>query len=403
MKLSLFSIFHIRLFVALALTGCSAKNDIGTIRWWHFWSEPYQKATITELIREFEEQNPTLHIEAGELTWQSGHDKIATSFASDRGPDVVELGSDWVYEFASRGVLKDVTPVADSLNAQFQGWAPAKVNGQYFAFPWLLGSRAMFVNSALVADSIASWDDLLTAVQKAHHPSEGRYGFGNTKREPHQLYKKVLPFFWSNGGDVLDSSGQVVVNSPKNVEALEFYLRLGKLGLMESQKILDDRFTEGKLGVVISGGWLIRKIEQQNPDLQYRIELMPSPVTGVPGISFYGGEYLAISRNCANPDAAMKWVQFLLDHRHAKRICDLTKVTQPAAIDTSRLLHVETPPAVAMLVKQLSLSRSSPLHPHWTEMERALEDEIEQALYGNKTAREALQQAQERIDKIIRP
>jgi len=268
---------------------------------------------------------------------------------------------------------------------------------------YVLGTRALFVNSALVPDTIQSWDDLLTAVKKAHRPSEDRYGFGNTKREPHQLYKKILPFFWSNGGDIFDSTGNVIVNSPQNIHALEFYLDLGQYGLLESQKILDDRFTDGKLGVVMSGGWLIRKIEMQNPKLEYRIMLMPSPVRNLPGVSFYGGEYLAISKTCTRPDAALKWIQFLLDRRNAQKLSSLTKVTLPAAIDSSVRPHDHDDRMVAVMAEQLAHSRSSPLHPKWTDIERILEDEVEQALYGKKTAADALQTAHDRIIKLDAP
>lgn len=392
-------IHSLPLFILLLLCHCAPVRESSTLRWWHFWSEPYQKPTITALIDEFEKSNPDIKIDASELTWQSGHDKIVTAFASGRDPDVVELGSDWVYEFAARGVLRDITVDADSVIDDFYGWEPAEWNGKYFAFPWLLGTRALFVNTDLITDSISDWTGLMNAVRSAHRPDEGRYGFGNTKREPHQLYKKILPFFWSSGGDIVDASGRVVLDSPSNVSALQFYLELGKYGLLESQKILDDRFTEGAVGVVISGGWLIRKIERQNPDLSYRVMLMPSPQAETVGVSFYGGQYLAISKKCTKPDAALRWIRFLIDPRNAKRLCDLTKVTIPAA----RQNDEDPSPALSVMRRQLAHSRTSPLHSQWTEMERILEDEVEAALYGKKTAELALKSAHRRIEEILKP
>lgn len=355
---------------------------------------------MAALIEEFEKQNPGLNIEASELTWQSGHDKIATAFASGRDPDVVELGSDWVYEFAARGVLRNLTSAVDSVTGNFHGWEPAVWDQKYFAFPWLLGTRALFVNTELVKDTIEDWADLLKAVRNVHHPEIDRFGFGNTRREPHQLYKKILPFFWSAGGDILDSAGRVVVDSPSNLSALQFYLELGKYGLLESQKILDDRFTEGKIGIVISGGWLIRKIETQNPDLPYRVVLMPAPRRESDGVSFYGGQYLAISKKCKQPDSALRWIRFLTHPDNAQKLCDLTKVTIPAARQPSSTESDSGP--LAVMKRQMAFSRTSPLHPQWTDMERILEDEMEEALYGKKKASEALKNAHQRIAAILK-
>ncbi len=39
-------------------------------------------------------------------------------------------------------------------------------------------------------------------------------------------------------------------------------------------------------------------------------------------------------------------------------------------------------------------------HPAWVEMEAAIEDEVEQALYDKKTAREAVTAAHRRLNEL---
>jgi maltose-binding protein MalE len=43
----------------------------------------------------------------------------------------------------------------------------------------------------------------------------------------------------------------------------------------------------------------------------------------------------------------------------------------------------------------------TPNHPDWLDMEQAIEDEVEQALYGKKTAAQAVKAASARIDEVI--
>jgi multiple sugar transport system substrate-binding protein len=386
---------------------CTSKtpaDDRIVLTWWQFWAEPYQKPVVRRLIEEFEHLHPKIKIEMTELTWSSGHDKIVAAFAAGRAPDVIELGSDWVYEFASRGVLADVTSSASMIKNNFMGWESCQFNEKIYAFPWLLGSRAIFYNKDIVKnDSIRAWNVLLTEVTKAHRPDLGIYGFGNTKKEPHQLYKKILPFFWSNGGDVLsDDQTQSIINSTSNIEALDFYLQLCNYGLLESQKNLDDAFVQGRIGFIFSGGWLIKKINDQNPGLHYGIMPFPQNEPSKPAFSFYGGEYLAINKQSVKIESAIEFIRFLTERERALRLCAISKVTLPAAVSASNDTYFVHNRHEKLLAKQLTSSRPSPIHPQWVKIENVIEDEVEQALYNRKTAKQALDSAHERIQTIIR-
>jgi multiple sugar transport system substrate-binding protein len=401
--LAVFKVF----FLILFMNACSPKNTSSekiTLTWWQFWAEPYQKPIVQELIREFEKQNPNVRIEMTELTWSTGHDKIAAAFAADRAPDVLELGSDWVYEFASRNVLADVSVFADSIQPDFLGWELCRIGKSTYGFPWMLGTRAFFYNKDLARSAAPpeTWNQLLDAVRKAHNPDQGIYGFGNTKREPHQLYKKLLPFFWSNHGQILSGDGKkALINSGQNVEALQFYLTLCDYGLLESQKILDDKFAEGKIGFVLSGGWLIKKIQDQNPALHYGVMLMPGVDSVQRGTSFLGGEYLVISKNSQRITAATRFIRFMMRKENAMKLCRVSKVTTPADKTGIDDPYYSDNPNDKILYQQLHYAESPPLHPRWTEIENIIEDEVEEAVYKNKSCRKALDDANVRIQNII--
>ena len=393
------------LFACLSLVSCSSKNPVNdrtVITWWQFWAEPYQKPIVKQLITEFETLHPRIQIEMTEVTWSTGHDKIVAAFASGRAPDVIELGSDWVYEFASRGVLADVSSEANSVKNDFLGWESCTDGDKIFGFPWMLGSRVIFYNKDLVKnDSIHSWNELLTEVKKVHQPEHDRYGFGNTKREPHQLYKKILPFFWTNGGDILSlDQKNSVINSTQNIEALKYYLSLCDYGLLESQRNLDDKFVEGHLGFIFSGGWLIKKINDQNPQLHYGVMMFPQNQPDKKPFSFYGGEYLVINRQSSKKDSAVEFIRFLIEEKNASKLSSISKVTLPAA-KPGLNKRPKDDTIEKLLSDQLILSRPSPIHPKWVEIENVIEDEIEQAVYKKKSAKEALTDADRRLQTIL--
>ncbi len=338
-----------------------------------------------------------------ELTWSSGHDKIAAAFAAGRAPDVLELGSDWVYEFASRNTLSDITNESIPFRDRYLGWESCTVDGRIYGIPWMLGTRAIFYNKSLVThDSIRSLAELTEAVKRVHHPEQGIYGFGNTKKEPHQLYKKILPFFWSFGGSILSHDGDsCFIDSEENVRALNAYLQLCQYGLLESQKNLDDEFVKGNIGFVFSGGWLIKRIHDQNPALKYGIILFPQCDSSHNPYSFYGGEYLVINNTSARKTLAMDFIRFLVSKENALKLASVSKVTLPAERMSENDPYFINNPMEKILWNQLVSSKPSPLHPQWVKIENIIEEEVEQAVYGKKDAQDALRNAQLRIQKLL--
>ncbi|MGB2696808.1 MAG: extracellular solute-binding protein, partial [Candidatus Zixiibacteriota bacterium] len=94
--------------------GETQKETTGKIklRFWQFWTDPEVRPVMEDLIKQFESENPDIEVKLTDLTWSDGHEKIVVAFSSNTAPDVLELGSDWVPEFSSQGVLLNVTEYA---------------------------------------------------------------------------------------------------------------------------------------------------------------------------------------------------------------------------------------------------------------------------------------------------
>ena len=74
----------------------------------------------------------------------------------------------------------------------------------------------------------------------------------------------------------IDAAGKPTLNDPKNIEALDFYLTLARNGKLETQKELDQLFLQGRVAFWMSGPWLVDRIAQENPSLNYKVIPMPS-------------------------------------------------------------------------------------------------------------------------------
>jgi len=395
------------LAVIQGLVGCSPKaSGKRTVVFWQF----SPTAAIQPILTRFEAQNPDLHVQVEQLTWQSGREKIVAAIAAGQPPDLCELGSTFLPGLVADSTLRDLTDSVADLRPSLVAWDVASYKGHAYGIPWMVGTRALFINDDLVKKAgldptkpIATWDDLAkTARAIATHVPDSR-GFGMNAGEREILFKKFMPFAWGNGGDILDSTlTKSVFNSQANLEALRFYLSLKPWSLLDKQEMHDEAFAKGRLGIIISGPWLLRKIPQEAPDLHYTVALMPRPAPdrGKPA-SFAGAEVLGTFRNSKNVADALRLARFLVRPENTMPLFLATGNAFPAAAASAADTYFVSHPKDAVFLTQLKTAVGPPLHPRWVEIEEIINGELEEAIYGKKTAEAALASANMRIQAAL--
>ena len=375
--------------------------------WWQFWTDPKVKPVILELVTQFERENPSVKVQLTDLTWSDGHEKIVVAFSSNTAPDILELGSDWVSEFSYEGVLEEVTLQAEKIKDDYLMWTPAMASSKIYGFPWILDTRVLFYNKDLMKKvgldpkfPPQTWSELLDACQNINQLKPKFYGFGANAFERHRLYKKFLPFLWSNGANILsDDLKSCIINSSQAKQALEFYNKLTDNGIIDIQTRLDELFAGGKIGFAISGGWLLKNIRANYPDLNFGVTLMPRPDKnrGIPA-SFAGGEFLVINHKSRNKQTALKFIEFLIRKENTYRVCQ----SIGSALPSAKGIYYAEDNDLAVFQEQLKYAISPPAHPKWVYMEEIIEKKIEQVMYDKKTAWVALNEAKEEIDKFLK-
>lgn len=251
--------------ISFVVVSCQGSHDnVQTIQFWHFWSEPAQRAVLDSLVRDYERKYPTIHIELTELSWSDGKSKLQMAFNAGTQPDVVHLGVDWYHEFARGGVFIDSA-----------------------AIPWLVNARALVVNDRA-----------------------RRFTIGLCATDAHNVIKRVLPILWSHGAPSFYTSLPISATLDSSlVSALWNVRTLASNGaLIERARQLDDRLLNDELHETYTGAWII--------DMSRKRGIRHLRVVQTPSI--LNGDVLAIARKSQSEAVARDFITWLTSYENAR-------------------------------------------------------------------------------------
>lgn len=277
------------------------------------------------LARLFEEEHPGTTIRVQAIPWSGAHQRLITSVAGDVTPDVAQLGTTWVPEFAAMQALLPLDEYLANSSIQledfFAGSAEtAFFEGQTVSIPWYVDTRVFFYRADLAEQAgwerfPENWEELRAFGEAMTRDINGdgridQYAFNLPTRGEQELFT----FLRQAGGDLIDDQTlQVLADTPEMAEGLAFYQELFNRGWAPVQSISalgpHQSMARGVHASFISGPWFVGIIQRELPDLAGRWAVAPMP-RHTRESSFLGGSNLSIFRGSENPDLAWAFVEF---------------------------------------------------------------------------------------------
>jgi multiple sugar transport system substrate-binding protein len=404
--------FWFRCALAAVLPGvlsCTPQRKQPEVQELVFW-QSWPVEIVSPIVADFERTRPGLKVRLERLTPQSGQEKILAALATGTVPDLCQIGSAWMPGLLAGNRLADWSAGVADLRQRLRGWELCSMGDVIYGVPWVLETRALFYNKTLFArarlDSTRppeTWDELHRAAAAIQRLGHGVHGYGVQAGERRVLSKQVLPFLFANGGGILsDDLRRAVFDSAANVQALEFFLNLRRVGTMGRQEVLDREFMEGRLGLELSGAWLFEQIPKEASGLRYGVALMPRPAAGRgTDASWAGGEVLVSFNDSKHKQLALELARFLVQPENVLRLAAAVKSVQPATVGSDTSTCFRERPQERAMARQFENVHFTPNHPAWGEMEAAIEDEVEQALYDRKSAAQAVKDAQAKLAELV--
>jgi multiple sugar transport system substrate-binding protein len=402
--------FVILIFILLlgVLSGCSEKSsgaDTDTITVWAMGEEAKH---LSEQTKKFEDNNPGIKVKVQALPWDTAHDKLLTAVASGNGPDVLQLGTSWVPEFADAGALLNLTPYLEDNpdfdpSGFFEGAAASMKHGEeVVSIPWYVDVRVIYYRTDLLAEvgydkAPETWEELKDAATKLANRSSDDYGFVHGFAD--QFAAVYWP--WQNGSDVVTSDGQTDFESKEFKEAMEYYVSFFEEGLSpinEPANVINS-FVNGTMPMFIDAPWRANDLTNNYPDLEgkWGIAMMPKKETRT---SLVGGSNLAIFHKSKNVDNAIKLISYLSESQTQKEWFEVVGAL-PSKKDVWEDPIFESDPVLTVFGNQLEDSKPSPQIIQWESIAQEIIREMEKVTVGGADLEERIDDLKLKTDKIL--
>ena len=410
------------LLLALAAAGCGGDDDggdggaagggtgaatgeeeaSGSITVWAMGAEGEK---LDVLAKDFMAENPGISVKVTPIAWDVAHDKLLTSVAGQETPDVSQMGTTWMGEFASTGALEEVPDTID-MDSFFEGARnTAIVDDTPYGVPWYVETRLLYYRTDIaekagVTEPPADWDALKEMARALKEKGGAQYGISLAPNN----WQEFLPFVWQNGGEVATEDGEWSLDSPEVVEALEYYKSFFEEGLT-SESVpegfdITQGFIAGTHPMFFSGPWHLGLIEEQGgPELEGKWAIAPMPQKESK-TSFVGGSDLVVFKDSQNKDAAWKFVEYLVQpetqQKWYEEVAALPSVE--SAWEGGELSSDEN---LSLFGEQLRDAKSPPPIAKWEQVaSEAVNAELEKATTGGVSAEQAAQAMQQKAESI---
>lgn len=317
-------------------------------------------------------------------------------------PDVLQLDVVWAPEFAAAGWILSL----DRFHPDERGFFPSALQanrwqGELWALPWFIDVGMLYYRTDLFARPPATFEELDRMALQAMHERGLRYGLALEAARYEGLTATFLEYLGGFGAEILSRGGEVRVDSPRAVLALEELLRQLETGVVP-REALTWQEEEARLAFQSGQAAFMRNWPYAYPLMQDpaqskvagRFAVAPMPSQGGRPTAALGGAQLAVNAFSAHPAHAFALVAFLtapeqmLERaRDAGQFPALPALYYEGALDGA----LAVPASEALAVIQRAAPR--PPSPAWAELSAALQIDLHRALTGQSSAPAALEGA----------
>lgn len=322
MRNSIFAVSTAAVMVAASLAPAQAEDV-------NLWVRTSSGAVLQALADQFNAQSEDKII-VTQITAEQMVTKLGASIAGGAPPDGVVMDLIYLPTFAAADTLEDITEFVDGL-PYADSLSPSHIrlgtyDGKKFAVPMLPDASTIAYNKDLFEKAgldpekgPTSLKEVAEYAEKIHALGEDTYGFMYVAASGSWQVYTFTPHIWAAGADVLSEDGRTAtIDTPAMRETLALYHQMwanGSTHPTTRSGVGNDAvsaFASGKLGILMTGSYIVNLMTSQYPDVDFGIV----PISGPDGSesSFAGGDALTLIKGIPpeRKEVALKFVDFYM-------------------------------------------------------------------------------------------
>ncbi len=360
---------------------------------------------LKALAPAFEEEN-NCTIEILDLDFSDMYQKIALDSQNATGAyDVIMVDGSWFTEFSEYGILSDLSALGYALDEDFiAGTTKGGIgaDGNVYCVPFFGNVQLFYYNKDVLAQfgydaPPTDWATVLEMAQTIN--AGGIYGYVARAQAGENIVTDIDPLLLSFGGSILDADNNVTIDTEAYKSALEMYIQLIGAGQIMSKDDIVAAVNNGTAAMsLIWPGWYT-----PGEDAATSFALMPNKINPDDtqyDSAWYGLWYLGVTANSANPDLALKFIDYATsaESEIATVSYGLTPIRH-SPYQSEEVLSQS--PQLAIVYQALQNGVYRPSVPQWTDITITLGTELDNAVQGVKTVDEALSDAQSACEDVM--
>jgi multiple sugar transport system substrate-binding protein len=380
-----------------------ADNAKGTVR---YCQGKDTSGEAKDWVKRFNAQNSGVTVELVEFSPDAGQQRnsfVQRQEAKSGDCDMFSSDVIWTAEFASQKWLYDLTPFVEKIKSKL---IPATLetvtyDGKFWGVPRTSDAAFLYYRTDKVKEPPATWQEVYdVAAQNDGIVYQGAAYEG--------LTCDFLEIAFAAGGKVLSDDGtKAEFDSEQNLAALEFMVDGIKNGAapkavttyMEEQARM--AFEAGR--ATFQRNWPYAYATAKNNKSAPEFEVAAFPTfEGAGKAGILGGHNDVISVNGKNPGGSLKVLEFLSDEAQHKILAAQFSLP-PAIASVYEDAEVKKAlPFAAELKQAISQAKSRPVSPVYPQISAAIYKNVNEALSGAVTPKEALENGQQQMEQALK-
>ncbi len=383
-----------------------------TISYWLLTQSPKVDEYTQNSITKFESKYPDIKIDFEVIAYAQYRDKLLVSIEGGTEPDVFLIDHIWGAEFAESGSVIPLDTYLSEYNIREKDFFPAawQANvwkGKVWGVPSDIGfwsftfyNKDMFKAAGLDPENppILDTKDFIETCKKLTKPGEQQWAMALSGGVDESTVCITDSFIYSFGGSVISEDGKTAtLNSPKAIEALEYYVSLQEYAPIGVAAVSHEGTLELFRNQRAAMFWFPGELGQDNltdVDFDWGLTLTPAP-GGEKSIGTSGGWSMVISKNSSHVEEALTFVTFMASAEINTGVTSLT----PANIEASKELR-KTKIKADQIIEQTKYAKPRPVSPVYPRISEVQQTML-QSIFTGTDLKKAVENANKEIQELL--